>query len=377
MKVSAGFCGPDVRGDCRATVWEPVGTPEVLVNSRVDALYGRSIAALADEVLEALGASHLSLSLEDEGALPFTIGARIESAVRLLGIDASLIPPKIQNPKSKVQNPKHRPRRSRLYLPGNTPKFFINAGLYGADSIILDLEDSVPPAEKDAARVLVRNALAAVDFMGAERIVRINSGQAGEADMRALKGQNFDTVIVPKAESPDEIERLTELTDAWLIPLIETARGVARAPEIADCSEKVCALAFGVEDYLADIGARSADEAMWAMGQIVNSARAAGVAALGPVHADLDDHESLRHRVERMAAMGFEGFSCIHPMQVRHVHFALQPSAEEVQAAEAQILGYRAAIASGKGAVAIEGTMVDAPVAARAERVLRRAGRAI
>lgn len=379
MKGIVGFCGPAVRGDCRVTAFHQP-TPSVEIQSRVLSLYGAAIRAQAEEVLDACGARQFSLVVEDEGALPFTIGARIEAALRQAdgSLAASWLPPQIEYAKGAGE----RSRRTRLYLPGNTPKFFINAGLYGADAVILDLEDSVPPAEKAAARILVRNALRAVDFMGAERIVRINAGPEGELDLAALVGHGVETVIVPKAESAEEILRVDDLAagQVWILPLIETAKGVVKCAEIASACPRVVALSVGLEDFLADIGAKpsvSGEETLWALSQIVTVARAAGMPALGPMFASFDDEHGLAAQVQRLAGIGFEGFSCIHPMQVSLVHQALMPSADEVERAERVLSGYRAALAEGKGAVAIDGKMVDAPVARRAERTLRQAGRSV
>jgi len=161
----AGRAGSEVRSDLHVTFEErSSGGIEVHLRSRVEPYYGEAIRSQADQLLRALGITNAFLAIVDEGALPFVIDARIEAAVRRAGITASMavLQDAVPLPPPSARD---RLRRSRLYLPGNEPKYFINAGLHAPDAIILDLEDSVHPAEKDAARLLVRNALRAVDFV--------------------------------------------------------------------------------------------------------------------------------------------------------------------------------------------------------------------
>src|SRR5208282_3447240 len=148
-----------------------------------------------------------------EGALPFVIAARVEVAVRRAGLGQgnSALPEAVTPPAACARD---RLRRSRLYLPGNEPKYFINAGLHAPDAVILDLEDSVHYAEKDAARVLVRNALRAVDFGAAERMVRINQLPLGLADLEEIVPQAPDLILIPKVETPEQISHVVGAIDA-------------------------------------------------------------------------------------------------------------------------------------------------------------------
>ena len=376
MKATAGFCGADVRGDCRVTAFADAN-PSIEIRSRVKSLYGDAIRSQAEEVLKACGVEGMSLLIEDEGALPFTIGARVETALKRANpsISGFWLPPLL----SKGQGLADRPRRTRLYLPGNTPKFFINAGLYNSDAVILDLEDSVAPQEKDAARILVRNALRCIDFKSAERMVRVNSGQDLAKDVEAIADHGVEAIILAKAESARQVHELDQLAGErlWIIPLIETAKGIIHATEIASASPRVVALSVGLEDFLSDIGAHASDsgeESAYALAQIVTAARAAGIPPLGPMFAGFDDKDGLNRQVNRLTGLGFEGFSCIHPMQVPLVHQAMMPKPHEVEEAKQLLSIYRQALMEGQGAVAVAGKMVDAPVAARAERTLRRAG---
>lgn len=367
MNPTAGHRGEDVRNDCFVELTP--GNPAVQVASTVGAVYLRQIesevkAALARWAPEGTGAI-----VEDFGAFTWCLEARVEAAARKLpGVSATTDTAEPHPSPKRSQDPKARIRRTRLYLPGNTPKFFVNAALYGADSVILDLEDAVPESEKDEARSLVCQSLRYVDFGAAERMVRINSGVMGMADARAAAAAGADVLLVPKAESAEAIEALESPIPT--IPLIESARGLAHAAEIA-MAPGVVALAVGVEDYLADIGGRrDAPEAMaFAYGQIVNAARSAGLSPLASVYADIDDLPGFRVEVKRMISLGFDGVGCLHPSQVPVAQRAFAPTPEEEEWARQVV----AAFEDKGGAVAVNGKMIDAPVAARARRILERA----
>lgn len=383
--ASAGMHGADVRGDCRVTVQPTLeGQPTIAVNSRVEALYGESIRELIHATLAALGASDMSLTIEDSGALPYVIQARIETAMRRLRPDTTSIALPPMNVAAQTV-PRPPLRRSRLYLPGNTPKFFINAGLHRPDAIILDLEDSVPPFEKDAALTLVRNALRVVDFYGAERMVRVNALPAGLHDIRTLTRHGVHTFLLPKVEDADTVHAAVDLLDQLgdtsirLLPIIESARGVLNAYPIASASQRVVAVAIGLEDYTADIGAQrtaAGRESVWAQSQIVNAARAAGVQPLASVYSAIDDEAGLHTWLTDARGLGFAGAGCLHPRQIRIVHAAFAPSEDEIAHAQQIVAAFEQAQASGSGVVAVHGAMVDAPVVERARQVLRRAEKA-
>lgn len=374
-RAVAGRHGPAVRSDCRATVIAD-GAATIVVDSRVEALYGASIRSLARATLAALGVSDLSLTLEDSGALPYVIEARVEAAVRRLRPDITAEAPPPFNP---TANRKRSPfRRSRLYLPGDEPRYLINAGLHRPDAVVLDLEDSVPADDKDAALLLVRNALRAVDFGLAERTVRVNSGAAGLREIRTLLHCDVDAFVLPKVEHAATVREAAELLDdseaARLIPIVESARGVADAHAIASASPRVVALAIGLEDYTADIGAERSTtgrESLWALSQVVNAARAAGVEPLASVYSAIDDEAGLGAWLKDMRGLGFGGAACLHPRQIRTVHAAWAPSEDEVVAARRIVDGWNSARADGRAVVAVDGRMVDAPVVARAVRMLQ------
>jgi citrate lyase subunit beta/citryl-CoA lyase len=361
------------------------GGVTVFLESKVISLYGSSISALAREVCSAIGLHHADLRIIDQGALPFVLSARIEAAAKralppgggeyLTGAVA----------RTKLRQGKDRPRRTRLYLPGNEPKFFVNAGLHKPDVIILDLEDSVAPEEKDAARLLVRNALRSVDFFDAERSVRINQGRPGLEDLRAVVSGRPDLILIPKCEDADTVavvanelralERQHHVgREILLLPIIESALGVANACAIASSSTRICALAIGLEDYTADMGVeRTAEgkESFFARMSVVNAAKAAGVQALDSVYADVDDLDGLRQSTLEARSLGFEGKGCIHPRQVAVIHEAFAPTEKEIERAKQIVRVAEDARKNGSGVVALGSKMVDAPVVLRAERVLR------
>ena len=285
-----------------------------------------------EQVLEALGVKHARVAIHDEGALPFVIAARIEAAAaRGLGwrSGSGRCPNHITLPSAVAED---RLRRSRLYLPGSEPKYFINAALHGPDAIILDLEDSVHRAEKDAARILVRNTLRAVDFGACERMVRINQLPLGLEDLAEIIGESPDLILIPKVERPEqvaEVDRMIgELKSRHGIDStdLDHADSRVRAWESKmhlrsrPASENVAALTIGLEDYTADLGvAKTLEgrESQYARARLVNAARAAGVQAIDSVFGDVGDMEGLRRWGEDSRALGFEGMGCFHPGQIR------------------------------------------------------------
>lgn len=373
----AGVRGPRVRSDC----WIGVevrddGGIVIELASKVSAMYGDSIRTLVREGCEALGVAHATVTVEDQGALPFVLAARLETAVKRVLPDCSaefLLP---MSPRCEYGSDHDRLRRSRLYLPGSQPKLFVNAGLHHPDGIILDLEDAVAPSEKDAACVLVRNALRAVDFCGAERMVRINQGEMGIADLAWIADHNVHVVLIPKVEDPEQVVDvagcLAELApgrEIYLMPIVESALGAWKAYEIAAAHPTVCALAIGLEDYTADIGTQrtlEGTESFWARSQVLNGARAAGVQPIDTVFSDVTDMDGLRVSVLEAKGLGFVGKGCIHPRQIDVVHDALAPTDAEIEKAKRIVLAFDDAQARGIGVVSLGSKMIDAPVVKRA-----------
>lgn len=386
-RSEAGRAGGDVRSDLHVSFEaRSSGGIEVDLCSRVALYYGDNIRRQVGDVLRALGVEHAHVSIVDEGALPFVISARIEAAVKRAGLAQgksalpealSLAPP----------SPRDRLRRSRLYLPGNEPKYFINAGLHAPDAIILDLEDSVHYAEKDAARLLVRNALRAVDFGAAERMVRINQLPLGPADLEEIVPQGPDLILIPKVETPDQISHVVGAMDSiakragiarpiWLMPILESALGVENAFAIAKSSERIVALTIGLEDYTADLGVvktAGGKESLYARMRVVNAARAAHVQAIDSVFGDVADSEGLLRWGEASRAMGFEGMGCLHPIQIETIHRAFAPTTWELEKAQQIVTAYGEAQKQGLGVVSLGSKMIDPPVVQRALKLVARA----
>ena len=385
----AGRSGDDVRSDLRVRVEiRGRGGRTVSVASKVASLYGPSIEAQVTQVLDALSVTHAAVDVDDRGALPWVIAGRVESAVRRAGVSGGDARP-ARTAFAHPRSPRDRLRRSRLYLPGGEPKFTVNAGLHHPDAVILDLEDSVHPAEKDSARLLVRNALRAVDFLGAERMVRINQLPIGLEDLDAVVPESPDLILLPKTESAEQVrviaqhvrtiqEREGVADPIWVMPILESALGVERAFEIACADDRVVALTIGLEDYTADLGVvKTPDgtESLYARARLVNAAHAAAVQAIDSVFGDVGDMDGLRAWAARSRALGFEGMGCIHPRQIQLIHEAFAPSPVELEKAKRIVAAFEEAQAKGLGVVALDSRMIDPPVVRRAQRVVELARR--
>jgi citrate lyase subunit beta / citryl-CoA lyase len=388
-KVNAGKRGESVRSDCYFEIeLKNSGGIKLNIKSKVESMYGESIKEMILDMCKFLGLNNANILCEDNGALPFVLAARFELAVKRLFPQTKkeyLLP---INKKNLYSTKKDHLRRSRLYLPGNEPKFFVNAGLHSPDGIILDLEDSVAPTEKDAAQLIVRNALRSVDFYGAERMVRINQLPKGLDDLKYIIPHNVNVILIPKCESAvqvkaveKEVERLKKMHkvksakggEIYLMPIIESALGVIKAYEIASASKNICALTIGLEDYTADIGTQRTNEgreSIFARQMIVNAAKAAGIQAIDTVFSDVSDMDALRQSVIEAKTLGFEGKGCIHPRQIKVVHEAFAPTAEEIEKAKKIVDAFNKAEKKGLGVVSLGSKMIDPPVVKRAQRIL-------
>lgn len=377
--AAAGPTGDDVRSDLEVRYQPGPHALEVRLHSKVDYLYGAAIQSAVERVAAALAITSGTIEVSDAGALEWVILARTETCLRRAGADgAPLLPtaPHAGGPSLE----RERLRRSRLYIPGNRPKLMLSAGLYGADGLILDLEDSVPPAAKDEARILVRNALVALDWGASERMVRVNQGDLGEADLAAIAPCGPDVVLLPKVEEPATVRAAGDLLRAiagdaapFLMPILESPRGIQRAFEIAAADPLVVALTLGLEDLAAELGApRTEDgaESFLARQTTVYAARAAGVQPIASVYSDIADEAGLGAYVRRERGLGFDGIGCIHPRQIAVVHRELTPTPAQVEHAIAIVRVAREAAARGLGAVALGSKMVDPPVVKQAQRTV-------
>ena len=378
MTGTAGNRGDSVRADCFVSVELTNGAGiQITLQSKVASLYGTAIRKLCLDILGFFNIQNANLFIEDKGALDFVIAARVEAAIKQVRPSEReyLLP---VDPKHIYTTEKAKPRRSRLYLPGNSPKLMINAGIYNADGIILDLEDSVAPEKKIEARFLVRNALRAINFYGAEKMVRINQIPQGLEDLKFVSPHHVNLILVPKCESPDDIKQVNSAIDdfskdsscpIYLMPIIESALGVINAYNIASAADNVAALAIGLEDYSADLGVNrtsEGSESLYARNVIINSAAAAGIQPIDSVFSDVSDTEGLQQHVANSKALGFAGMGCIHPRQIKIINKGFNPGYTEIEKAREIVLAYEKAKNEGSGVIAIGTKMIDLPIVKRA-----------
>jgi citrate lyase subunit beta/citryl-CoA lyase len=280
--------------------------------------------------------------------------------------------------------------RSMLYVPVNVERFVAKASQRGADAIILDLEDSIAPGDKDAARRALAPAVERLRRGGrSDLLVRINQPlELAVRDLEAAVIAGVDAVLVTTAEGPDHLRLLDELVGRLemrrglpegaigFMGLIETPGPLARAHEIARATPRLIALSLGAEDYATAIGGKPTEEVLLLpKQQIVQAARAAGLQPMGTIGtvAGFGDLAAYERVVRRSAQFGFVGASCIHPAQVPVLNAGFTPASDEVAEAERIVAMDREAASQGRGSFALEGKMIDIPVVQRAEALLARA----
>ena len=265
----------------------------------------------------------------------------------------------------------------------------INGGTLRADAVIFDLEDSVAPTEKDSARILVRNSLKNIDF-GSEAIVRINSLKSGfiDDDLREIVPSEPDIIMLPKSSKPEDIIALDGMISEIerekgipfgkikIMPLIETALGIENAFSIATASKRVTALFLGGEDLSADLRCKrtkSGEEILYARGRIVNAARAAGIDAYDTPFTDAFDDEGLVADALFAKSLGFSGKAAVAPRHIYDINRIFSPTKEEIAYAKEVIEAVEIGRKEGKGAVSLNGKMIDPPILERALQTLEAA----
>lgn len=279
-----------------------------------------------------------------------------------------------------------RLRRTMMFVPGNNPGMMADAHIYGPDSIMLDLEDSVTMAEKDTARLLVYNALKSIDYGDTEMVVRINplSTPYGRKDVEAVVKAGVDVIRMPKTETADEVRELeaeiikveTELGCVGrtrIMAAIESALGIVNAFEIASASKRMMGIALGAEDYSASLKTQRTPggaELLLARETIVVAARAAGISCFDTVYSNLDDMETFRKEIELIRDLGFDGKSIINPRQIEVVNEVFTPTPKAIEKSLRIVAAIKEAQAKGSGVVSLNGKMVDRPVVIRAERTI-------
>ncbi len=374
--------GSENKGDCRVRL-TPADSLAIEIHTSNPDLFAPGIEAVVTETLAGLGVTQAKVEITEQGSLDYVIAARVEAAARTLFPDLPPLRPQV----ARSPSDRDRLRRTRLYAPGNNPRLLVGIELHGADCVLLDLEDSVPPAEKHAARVLVKHLLATVDFP--EVWVRINPlATYGTDDLGEVMLARPHGICLPKAESAkdvkglaDELSRLEtelgfEVGSTLIMPIIETGKGVLHAEEIATADPRVAVIAFGAEDYTRDVGAKRTQESLlFPRSQIVAAAATAGIQASDTVYANLEDEEGLITETEHIRNLGYVGKGVINPRQIGPIHSVFSPSPEEIAAAERIVAAAAEAEKQGIGAIAIGGKMIDKPVLERARRTLRLAGK--
>jgi citrate lyase subunit beta/citryl-CoA lyase len=275
-----------------------------------------------------------------------------------------------------------------LFVPGNNPGMLKDAGLYGADSLMFDLEDAVAISEKDSARFLVYNAIKTIDYGDTEIVVRINAldNPFGRQDIEAVVRAGVDVIRLPKTETKEdilaveaiieEVERKIgrEVGSTKMMAAVEGAFGVINAYSIATASKRLIGIALGAEDYVTNLKTkRYADgmELMGARSQIVIAARAAGIYALDTVYSNVDNMEGFIREVELIKQLGFDGKSVINPKQIKPVHEIYSPTAQEIKKSLDICRASSEAKKQGLGVISLNGKMIDKPIIERAERVVQ------
>ncbi|MBR1882451.1 MAG: citrate (pro-3S)-lyase subunit beta [Muribaculaceae bacterium] len=279
-----------------------------------------------------------------------------------------------------------RLRRTMMFVPGNNPAMMQDAFIYGPDSIMLDLEDSVTMAEKDTARLLVHNALKTIDYGNTEMVVRINplNTPYGKKDIEAVVKAGVHVIRMPKTETANEVREVEAEIEkvekelgcvgrTQIMAAIESTLGVINAYDIAIASKRMMGIALGAEDYSANLKTQRSPEGielLLARQTIVVAARAAGIDALDTVYSNLNDMETFRKEVELIKQLGFDGKSIINPRQIEVVNEVFAPKEKDIQKALTILAAIKEAEQKGSGVIAVNGKMVDRPVVIRAQRTI-------
>ncbi|HBW12325.1 MULTISPECIES: citrate (pro-3S)-lyase subunit beta [Proteiniclasticum] len=281
-----------------------------------------------------------------------------------------------------------RLRRTMMFVPASNAGMLRDAYIYGADSIMFDLEDSISLKEKDTARFLVYQAVKTIDYGNVETVVRINSlDQGGRNDIHAMVRAGIDVIRLPKTETAEDVLDVEEVIleaerqcgreegSTRMMAAIEGPVGVLNALSIAKSSKRLIGIALGAEDYVTSMktrryAERDSEEIFFARSMIVHAARAVGIAALDTVFSNVDDVDTLRKETEFIKQLGFDGKSVINPRQIPVVNSVFTPTEKEIQNAIAVMNAIEEAESKGSGVIALNGKMIDKPIVERAERVL-------
>lgn len=383
-KASSGYSGPKIKSDCLVTYETSADGLAVLITGEADT---GSLEAAVRRTASRMGIETGRVTVEDCGAAPFAVAARFEASARKVLGDGFPLPPAARSLEPSLRD---RPRRSRLYVPGNMPRFIEKALGSGADGLILDLEDSISPDRKEEARIMVAHALASMDFGDMEVMVRINQGDAGREDLEWVVPQPVQHILIPKVEIPEQVIEVSGQVGGiaarcgrdpliWLMPIIESPLGIFNALDIArSVPERMAALTLGLQDLSAEMGVvptTEGTESFTARSLVILAARAGGLQPIDTVYAEVKNEEGLRESVSRARALGFVGKGCIHPDQVPVINEGFLPDRDSVDRARKIVMAMEEATRKGLGAVALGSKMIDPPVARQAQALVDNAVR--
>jgi citrate lyase subunit beta / citryl-CoA lyase len=275
-----------------------------------------------------------------------------------------------------------RLRRTMLFMPGNNPGMLLSAGILGADSVILDLEDAVSLTEKDSARILVREAIKNIDYTNVEVVVRVNpmDSEFGAEDVNVIARVKPDALLVPKADeeairivdemvSKIEVEEGFEKGSIKIIPLIETAFGLETVYNVIKASKRVIAILLGGEDLTADLGVKrtkEGEEIFYARNKVATACKALKIDSIDTPFTDTNDYEGLAKDTAKSKSLGLTGKAAINPRQIDTIHSVFAPSEQDIKHALRILDAMEEAKKEGKGVFSIDGKMVDAPIINRA-----------
>lgn len=281
-------------------------------------------------------------------------------------------------------------RRTMMYVPGNNPAMLTDAGIYGADSLMFDLEDSVALNQKDSARLLVYQMIKNNNY-AQEVVVRINSLESdlGATDIEAMVRAGVDVIRLPKTETAEDVKKVENIIESVekkigieightkIMAAIEGPLGVINAYDIATASKRLIGIAIGAEDFVTSMKtkrSKSGVELLAARSQLVLAARAANIAALDTVFSNIDDSDGFKEEVKLIKSLGFDGKSVINPRQINLVHEIYKPTDAEIEDAKQIVYTIKEAEAKGSGVISLNGQMIDKPIVERAKRVLELSG---
>ena len=279
-----------------------------------------------------------------------------------------------------------RLRRTMLFMPGNNPGMLQNAGILGADSIILDLEDAVSLTEKDSARILTREAIKNIDYINVEIVVRVNpfDTEFAKEDIDVIARVKPDALMIPKATEEElaaidkilttiEAEEGFEKGSIKLLPIIETAYGVENVYNIIKSSDRIAGVLLGGEDLTSDLGikrTKEGEEIFYARNRVAIACKAMKVDSIDTPFTDTNDFEGLEKDTRKAKSLGLTGKAAINPRQIDTIHHVYAPSVEEIKYAKRVLEAMEEAESEGKGVFSLDGKMIDAPVINRAKNTV-------